>query len=238
MSRQTIYMNDDVSEYLMSVSGREPEVLAALREETSGLPGAMMQISPMQGQFMDLIVRMTGAKRIIEVGTYTGYSSTVMALALPHDGVLVACDIDEECTAVARRAWARAGVEDKITLHLAPAVETLDGLIADGQAGRYDLAFIDADKGGYPDYWERCLTLLRPGGLIIVDNVLFFGGVPENYDDDRLRELFTDPDGTERHHRIDVVKLIRAFNRLIQNDERVDLAMIPVGDGMTLAVKR
>ena len=238
MSRQTIYMSDDIADYLISVSGREPDVLAALRQETLGLPGSTMQISLIQGQFMGLIVRMTGAKRIIEVGTYTGYSSTVMAMALPQDGALVACDINQEWTDVAKRYWAKAGVEDKITLHLAPALETLDKLIDEGQAERFDLAFIDADKGGYGDYWERCLTLLRPGGLIIVDNVLFMGGVPEIYDDAKLARMFTMPDGIERPDRIDVVHTIRAFNRKIHHDERVDLAMIPVGDGMTLALKR
>jgi predicted O-methyltransferase YrrM len=181
---------------------------------------SIMQISPEQGQFMRLLVEMIGARRAIEVGTFTGYSSISVALGLPEDGRLVACDVSEEWTDIARRYWAEAGVADKITLHLAPALETLDSLVAAGEAGAYDFAFIDADKGGYMDYYERCLVLVPEGGVIAVDNVLWEGRVADPEDTDESTEA------------------IRAFNTKLLADERVSLSMLPLADGLTLARKR
>jgi caffeoyl-CoA O-methyltransferase len=175
MSRRSIVLTDALYEYLLSVSLREPELLARLRQETALQEMSRMQISPEQGQFMFLLLRLIGARRCLEIGVFTGYSSLVSALALPADGRIVACDISEEWTAIARRYWREAGVEPKIDLRIAPALETLDGLIEAGEAGRFDFAFIDADKESYLAYYERVLRLLRPGGLLAVDNVLWSG---------------------------------------------------------------
>jgi caffeoyl-CoA O-methyltransferase len=214
-------MPDDLHEYVLGVSLREPEVLRALREETASHPRASMQISPEQGQLMGLLVRAIGARTAIEVGVFTGYSSIAVALALPDDGRLVACDRSEEYTAVARRYWREAGVEHKIDLRLAPALETLDGLIADGRAGEFDFAFIDADKEAYQDYFERLLELVRPGGFVTVDNVLWSGRVVDPGHDD-------DPDTIA----------IRRFNERLRDDPRVEISMVPIGDGLTIAMKR
>jgi predicted O-methyltransferase YrrM len=207
-------------DYIRRVTLREPDVLRRLREETAGNPQVNMQISPEQGQFMALLMHLIGARRTIEVGVFTGYSSLAVALALPDDGRMIACDVSEEWTAVARRYWREAGVEHKIDLRLRPALETLDGLIASGEAGRFDFAFIDADKENYAHYFERALVLLRPGGLIAVDNVLWSGKVldPEENDAD--------------------TRAIRAFNENLHTDERVWLSMLPVRDGLTLASKK
>lgn len=220
MSRRTIALTDALHDYLLSVSLREPELLRRLREETAAGPSANMQISPEQGQFMALLARLTGARRCLEVGVFTGYSSLAVALALPDDGRLLACDVSERWTAVARRYWAEAGVAHRIDLRLAPAMETLEGLLADGEAGRYDLAFIDADKENYLGYYERVLRLLRAGGLVLVDNTLWSGRV-------------ADPENAEA----DTVAL-RHFNEHLHRDERVDLSLLPIGDGLTLARKR
>jgi predicted O-methyltransferase YrrM len=222
MSNRTIQVTDDLYEYLLSVSSREPDVLRRLREETAAATGDRfrMQISPEQGQFMQLLARLTGARRALEVGVFTGYSSLAVALAMPDDGRLVACDVSEEWTSIARRYWAEAGVAGKIDLRLAPATETLAGLVAAGEAGTYDFAFVDADKGNYATYYERALELLRPGGLIAVDNTLWSGRVADPSVDD--------PD----------TAAIRAFNETVHRDERVDLSLLPVGDGLTLALKR
>jgi predicted O-methyltransferase YrrM len=222
MSNRTIQVTDDLYEYLLSVSSREPDVLRRLREETAAATGDRfrMQISPEQGQFMQLLARLTGAHRALEVGVFTGYSSLAVALAMPDDGRLVACDVSEEWTSIARRYWAEAGVAGKIDLRLAPATETLAGLVAAGEAGTYDFAFVDADKGNYATYYERALELLRPGGLIAVDNTLWSGRVADPSVDD--------PD----------TAAIRAFNETVHRDERVDLSLLPVGDGLTLARKR
>jgi O-methyltransferase len=217
---RNVQVNDTLYRYILDHSLREPAVLAELRAETAQLPMAGMQIGPEQGQLMGLMARLTGARRCIEVGVFTGYSSLAVALALPPDGRIVACDVSEEWTAIARRYWKKAGVEARIDLRLAPAVETLDGLIAAGEAGRYDMAFIDADKGGYLAYYERCLALLRTGGLIMVDNTLWSGDV-------------ADPGNTKP----DTVSL-RAFNEALHRDERIDLALLPIGDGVTFARKR
>ncbi len=220
MSSRVLDMTESLYGYVLANSLREPPVLARLREETAKLPMAGMQIGPDQGQFMRLLVELIGARRAVEVGTFTGYSSLSVALALPADGTLVACDISEEYTAIARRYWAEAGVTERIDLRLGPALETLDGLIADGGTGAYDFAFIDADKTNYDGYYERCLTLLRPGGLIAIDNVLWGGAVVD--DSDQTADTLA----------------IRALNAKIHKDERVSISLATVGDGLMLARKR
>jgi caffeoyl-CoA O-methyltransferase len=211
---------DDLYAYLLDVSLREHDVLRSLREETAGLERSNMQIGPEQGQLMALLVELLEARKALEVGTFTGYSALAVALALPEDGRLVACDVSEEWTAVGRRHWAAAGVAHKIDLRLAPALETLDGLLANGEAGTFDFAFIDADKEGYDAYYERTLELIRPGGLIVLDNTLWEGKV-------------VDPDVTDPD-----TEAIRAINAKLATDERVTLSLLPVGDGLTLARKR
>jgi predicted O-methyltransferase YrrM len=220
VSRQTLTLDDRLYHYLLDASLREPEIQRRLREETARHPKAEMQIAPEQGQFMVLLVRLLGARRILEVGVFTGYSSLAMALALPPDGRLIACDVSEEFTAVARRYWAEAGVADRIELRIAPAVETLDALLAAGEAGRFDLAFIDADKPSYDAYYERSLALLRPGGLILLDNTLQEGQV-------------ADPGVATEN-----VIAIRRLNEKLLGDTRIDLSLLPVADGLTLARKR
>ena len=220
MSSRTLGLDDTLHAYLLEVSLREPEPLARLREATAGMRNARMQVSPEQGQLMGLLIELTGARRVLEVGTFTGYSALAMALALPEDGRIVACDVSEEWTAVAREHWRRAGVAHRIELRLAPAQQTLDALLAGGEAGSFDFAFIDADKGGYLAYYERCLALLRAGGLIAVDNTLWSGRPADPHDDD--------PDTVA----------IRDFNRALHGDERVTLSLLPIGDGLTLARKR
>ncbi|MGF1640493.1 MAG: class I SAM-dependent methyltransferase [Rhodospirillales bacterium] len=220
MSSRTIAVDDRLYDYLCSVSLRETPLQRRLRDETRAMPEANMQISPEQGQFMALLVQLIGAERIVEVGTFTGYSALAMAAVLPASGRLVACDVSERWTAIARRYWAEAGLSDRIDLRLAPAMTTLDDLIAAGEGGRYDFAFIDADKENYRGYYERVLTLLRPGGLVAVDNVLWGGRVvdPTKRDND--------------------TEAIRAFNTALRDDRRVDLSLVPIGDGLTLARKR
>jgi caffeoyl-CoA O-methyltransferase len=220
MSRQSIGLDGRLYDYLLGASLREPPALARLREETAAHPRAGMQISPEQGQFMQLLLRLMDARRVVEVGVFTGYSSLAMALALPPEGRILACDVSEEYTAIACRHWAAAGVAGKIELVLAPARDTLDARLAAGEAGRYDFAFIDADKGGYLGYYERLLQLLRPGGLVAVDNTLWDGAVADPAD-----------------HSPDTVAL-REFNARLHADERVDLSLVPIGDGLTLARKR
>jgi caffeoyl-CoA O-methyltransferase len=220
MSNRSITLTDSLYDYMNEVSLREPLLLLALREETSELTQRSMQIAPEQGQFMALVARLIGARRCLEVGVFTGYSSLATALALPDDGRIVACDVSEEWTSVARRYWKRAGVEHKIDLRLAPATRTLDALLAQGQAGTFDFAFIDADKTNYLEYYERTLALLRTGGLMLVDNTLWSGRVadPEIADADTVA--------------------LRHFNEVLHRDERVDLSLLPLGDGLTLARKR
>ncbi|HKT31423.1 MAG TPA: class I SAM-dependent methyltransferase [Gammaproteobacteria bacterium] len=220
MSNRTISMTDGLYQYLLQVSLREPPILQRLRAETAKHAKHGMQISPEQGQFMRLLVRMLGASRCIEVGVFTGYSSLSVALALPDDGHIIACDVSAEYTAVARRYWHEAGVEKRITLQLAPALETLDGLLKRGEQGRYDFAFIDADKGNYLNYYERIIRLMRPGGVIAVDNVLWDGAVIDKKDKSK-----------------DTVA-IREFNLALHKDQRIELSMVPIGDGLTLARKR
>jgi predicted O-methyltransferase YrrM len=220
MTDRRLQITDHVHRYLLDTSVREPDVLARLRAVTAPLPLAQMQIGPEQGQFMALLAKLIGARRCIEVGVFTGYSSLAVALALPEDGRIVACDVSEEWTSIARRFWREAGVERKIELKLQPAVQTLEALLAAGEAGRYDFAFIDADKGSYATYYELLLKLLRPGGLIAVDNTLWSGQVA----DANTR----DPNAIA----------LRAFNDKVHRDERVDLSLLPVGDGLTLVRKR
>jgi caffeoyl-CoA O-methyltransferase len=220
LARRRTAIDERLNDYIRSHSLREPPLLAELRAETAKLPMGGMQISAEQGQFMGLLVELIGARRTIEVGTFTGYSSLVVALALPRDGELIACDVSEEYTSVARRYWAKAGVADKIDLRLGPAIETLDRLLEGGEAGGFDFAFIDADKRNYLGYYERCLTLLRPGGLIAVDNVLWSGQVADPQAQD------SDTTG------------VRALNDHVHADERVSISLLPIGDGLTLARKR
>jgi predicted O-methyltransferase YrrM len=219
MSNRSIGLSDALYDYLLSVSLREPEILAELRRETMAMSERSMQIAPEQGQFMALLVRLTGARRILEIGTFTGYSALAMALALPPEGRIVACDVSEPWTQIARRYWQRAGVAQRIELRLAPALQTLDALIAEGGGGSFDFAFIDADKSRYLDYYERSLVLLRPDGLIAVDNTLWGGSV-------------ADPAKTDAD-----TAAIRAFNVALHDDPRIELSLVPIGDGLTLARK-
>lgn len=221
MSRNSINLSPALEQYLLAHSLREPALLQELRARTSELAQANMQISPVQGQLMGLLAKLINAKKVIEVGTFTGYSALSVAEALPEDGQLIACDVSEDWTSIAQEYWARAGVQDKITLKLAPAAQTLDELLAAGHEGSFDMAFIDADKSNYATYYERCLKLLRPGGIVLVDNVLWGGQVCD--------EGAQDED----------TKAIRALNALIHQDERVEMmSMLPVGDGLTIARKR
>jgi len=209
-----------VYDYLISASLREPPILRRLREETAAMPQGVMEVPPEHGQFMGLLAQLMGVKNALEIGVFTGYSSLSVALAMPDDGRMVACDISEEFTKVARRYWKEAGVEHKIQLHLRPALETLRELMAEGRANSFDFAFIDADKTSYAKYYECALELVRPGGLIMVDNVLWSGKT-------------ADPKETDA----DTVAL-RAFNEKVHADARVVHSMLPLGDGVTLAVKR
>jgi predicted O-methyltransferase YrrM len=219
MANQTIGISKNLRDYLLSVSVREPEILTQLRLETNQHPMGMMQIAPEQGQFMSLLVQLMGAKKTLEVGVFTGYSSLAVALALPADGRIIACDVSEEYTQIARRYWEKAGIAHKIDLRIAPALETLDKLIADGETDSFDFAFIDADKSTYDDYYERCLQLVRPGGLIAIDNVLWSGRVAESeVQDNRTNK-------------------IRALNEKLHQDTRVNLSVVPIADGLTLAMK-
>ncbi len=220
MSSQHLELSWELWDYIRGRSLREPDVLRRLREETAPLPLARMQISPEQGQFMGLLMRLMEARMTIEVGVFTGYSSISVAMALPDDGKIIACDVSEEWTSIARRYWREAGVASKIDLRLRPALETLDALLAEGRAGAFDFAFIDADKSNYSNYYERCIKLVRPGGLIAIDNVLWHGDVinPAKQDEDTQE--------------------IRAFNDRLSRDDRVWVSMLPISDGLTLAMKK
>jgi predicted O-methyltransferase YrrM len=219
MSNKSISLNDRVYDYLLSVSLREPALLQQLREETASHPRAMMQIAPDQGQFLALLIQLTGAKKTLEIGVFTGYSSLSVALALPSDGKMIACDVSEEYTAIARRYWQAAGVADKIDLRLQPAIQTLEELEGAGEAETFDFAFIDADKENYQNYYEGCLKLLRKGGLIAIDNVLWSGQVADPKIQDKSTEA------------------LRNFNKKLHRDQRVTISMIPLADGLSLARK-
>ena len=218
MSNQTLTLDEPLRQYLLDVSLREHPEQAALREATRSLPQAHMQISPEQGQLMQLLVKLMGARRTLEVGVFTGYSALTVALALPEGGKVLACDVSEAFTAVGRPFWRRAGVAERIELVLGPALDTLDARLASGEAGTYDFAFIDADKTNYDGYYERTLRLLRPGGLVAFDNVLWNGRVAAPAKDDDTAAL-------------------QRLNRKLHTDPRVELAMVPIGDGLTLARK-
>lgn len=220
MPPRQLTLDERLYGYLLEVGGREPEIGRRLREKTAAMPMAGMQIGPDQGNLMALLVELTGARRAIEVGTFTGYSALRTAMALPADGELVCCDVSTEWTSVGKPFWDEAGVAGKIDLRIAPATETLDALIDAGWAGTVDFMFIDADKSGYDAYYERGLVLVRPGGLIAVDNVLWNGAVVDDRDQS------------------DDTRAIRALNAKIRKDERVTMALLPVGDGLTLARKR
>lgn len=220
MSSRRLVVADDVHQYIIDHSVRESDLLARLRAETSKLPMAEMQIGPEQGQFMALLAKLINAKRCIEIGVFTGYSALVVALALPDDGKIVACDVNEEWTSIGRRYWKEAGVDHKIDLRLQPALRTLDSLIAAGESGSYDYSFIDADKPNYDAYYERVLQLLRPGGLILIDNVLWSGRV-------------ADPKANDAH-----TMVFKNLNAKLHKDERIDVSLLGIGDGVTLARKR
>jgi predicted O-methyltransferase YrrM len=220
MSSRTLQITSALYDYIQRTGVRESPTAAALRIETAKLPMAGMQISPEQAAFMQLIIKLLGVRRALEVGTFTGYSALAVAEALPADGRLIACDVSAEWTAIGKRHWVAAGVADKIDLRLAPAVETLDQLVGAGHGGTFDFAFIDADKSNYDAYYERALTLLRKGGLIGVDNTLWNGAVV----DDQRQDADT--------------RAIRVLNEKIHADARVDMVLLPIGDGLTLARKR
>lgn len=220
MTGQTLPLDDALYSYLIDVSLRESPTLRKLREETAKTPQADLQIAPEQGQLMALLVRLMGARRTLEIGVFTGYSALVTAAALPADGRVVACDISEQWTRIARVYWQEAGVADKIDLKLGPAAETLRALCDAGQEGRFDFAFIDADKSQYDTYYELCLRLLRAGGLIAFDNTLWGGEVADPAVED------TD------------TKALRRLNLKLRDDQRIDLSLVPIGDGLTLALKR
>ena len=219
MSKETLGLDDNLYNYLLSVSLRETAEQESLRSETAKQPYSMMQISPDQGQFMALLLKLMNARRVIEIGTYTGYSALTMALALPKDGELIACDVSREWTSIGERYWKKANVADKIDLRIAPASKTLKALIDEGQSGSFDFAFIDADKESQINYYQLCLELIRPGGIIAIDNVLWGGSVAD-----------------ARNRGTDTVA-IREFNDYVYQDSRVDISLVPIGDGLTLARK-
>jgi caffeoyl-CoA O-methyltransferase len=220
MSHRTLSLTDELHAYLLAQGVRESDAARRLREETAGMPMARMQISPEQGALMQMLVRLLGARRTLEIGTFTGYSALVVAEALPAGARVVTCDVSAEWTAIARRYWAEAGVADRIDLRLRPALETLDDLLAGGSGSAFDFSFIDADKTNYDAYYERSLALLRPGGLVAIDNTLWSGAV--------IDAARNDED----------TRAIRALNARVRQDQRVEMVMLPVGDGLTLARKK
>ena len=220
MAQSTLGLPADLRAYLLKVGVREPDVLRRLRDETESIPQHNMQISAEQGALMSMLVEVSGARRCIELGTFTGYSSLAVALALPDDGSILCCDVSEEWTSMARRYWAEAGIEKKVELRIGPALDTLDALLADGESGTYDFAFVDADKVSYPHYYERLVELVRPGGLMLWDNVLWGGAVIDPEDDDEATQA------------------IRTINEQLVADERVSIVMVPIGDGLTILRKR
>ena len=220
MSRTTIQIDEALNDYLREISVRETEVMAELRERTASMEAANMQISAEQGALMTLLVELMGVERAIEIGTFTGYSALCIGRALPEDGELVCCDVDEEWTSIARDYWAKEGLDDRIRLELRPALETLEALIDDGHRGDFDFAFVDADKQNYVDYYEGCMDLVRPGGLLAFDNVLWSGSVVDPEDDDSS------------------TKAIRRLNDTVADDDRVTPSLVPIGDGLLLARKR
>ncbi len=217
MSRGTIQVDDRVAQYLDDTNRAETPVQRRLRDDTGKMSNAGMQIGANQGSFMAFLVGLTGAKNCLEIGTFTGYSALAVAAALPRDGKLICCDVSDEWTAIGRKAWAEAGAADRIDLRIGPAADTLDRLIADGQTGRFHFAFIDADKENYDRYYEQCLLLVRKGGLIAIDNMLWDGAVADPQDQEKSTVA------------------IRALNAKLRGDPRIDFSLIPVGDGIALA---
>jgi predicted O-methyltransferase YrrM len=220
MSRTTLPLTERLHQYLLASSLREHPALRQLRDDTSALPAAGMQIAPEQGQFMALLVELIGARRVLEIGCFTGYSALAMALALPPDGRLVTLEVNAEPIELGRRAWRAAGVAERIEVRLGLALDSLDALLRDSSADTFDLAFIDADKKSYDAYYERALRLVRPGGLILLDNVLWGGAVADPADHERQTEA------------------LRALNAKLHRDERISLSLLPLGDGLTVARKR
>ena len=220
MSSSTLQLNEKVYDYLLGHSLRESAACQQLREETKSMKMGMMQVSPEQGQFMSLLVELIDARKAVEVGTFTGYSALCVAQALPADGTLVCCDVSDEWTAVGKKYWEQAGVSDRISLRIGPAIDTLTAMRDAGEEGTFDFGFIDADKANYQFYYEHVLALLRTGGLLLIDNVLWGGSV-------------ANPDKTDED-----TEAIRALNTFVHHDDRVSLSMLPVGDGLTLALKR
>jgi predicted O-methyltransferase YrrM len=220
MSSSTLQLNEKVHDYLLGHSLRESTACQQLREETRPMKMGMMQVSPEQGQFMAFLVELTGTRKAVEVGTFTGYSALCVAQALPADGTLVCCDVSEEWTAVGKKYWEQAGVSDRISLRIGPAIDTLTAMRDAGEEGTFDFGFIDGDKANYQSYYEHVIALLRTGGLLLIDNVLWGGSV-------------ANPDKTDED-----TEAIRALNTFVHHDDRVSLSMLPVGDGLTLALKR
>ena len=220
MSSTTIGLSNELRKYMLNVSFRDDEILRQLREETLTLKEAQMQISPEQGAFLSILTKILNAKKTLDIGVFTGYSSLVVARELPDDGLVVACDTSIEWTSIAKKYWKLAGIDNKVDLHLAPAKETLEKLIEDGQASTYDFSFIDADKINYQSYFENSLILVKPGGIIAVDNVLWSGQVIDQTDFEPA------------------TRAIRSFNEKLYQDNRVSISMVPIGDGLTLAYKK
>jgi len=220
MSSSTIGLSNELRNYMLDISFRDDDILRQLRKETLKLKEAQMQISPEQGAFLTILTKILNAKKTLDIGVFTGYSSLVVARELPDDGSVVACDTSIEWTSIAKKYWKLAGVDNKVGLHLAPARETLEKLIEDGQASTYDFSFIDADKINYQSYYEYSLTLVKPGGIIAVDNVLWSGQVIDEYDSEPA------------------TRAIRSFNEQLYQDDRVSISMVPIGDGLTLAYKK
>ena len=219
MTKQTWGLNASLYDYYQAIAFREPEILKELRQATSQLPMANMQIAPEQGQFMALLVQLTGARKILEIGVFTGYSSLALALALPPQGRVLGCEISAEYAAIARQFWQKAGVSEKIDVLLGPAVTSLEQLLANGEQESFDLAFIDANKSDYDQYYELSLQLVRPGGLILIDNVLWYGKVADETVQDKATQS------------------IRNLNAKLHQDPRISLCLVPIGDGLTLALK-
>ena len=220
MSSSTVGLSNELRKYMLDVSFRDDDILRQLREETLTLKEAQMQISPEQGALLSILTKILNAKKTLDIGVFTGYSSLVVARELPNDGLVVACDTSIEWTSIAKKYWKLAGVDNKVDLHLAPAIQTLEKLIEDGQGSTYDFSFIDADKINYQWYYEHSLTLVKPGGIIAVDNVLWSGQVIDESDSEPA------------------TRAIRSFNEKLYQDDRVSISMVPIGDGLTLAYKK
>jgi predicted O-methyltransferase YrrM len=238
VSGKDFAVDDSVVEHLLSIGRKEHPVLRELRQATAKMPGAGMQISPLQANVMRVLLRLMAARRVLEVGTFTGYSALAMAFALPEDGELLTLDVDAETTEIARQAWQKAGMSARIQAITGPATETMDALIAEGRTGDFDFAFIDADKINYPHYWERALVLLRQGGGILVDNILYGGAALSSVSDEDLIERAARRPPERRQAMLESARAIRAFNSALREDDRVDLVSIPISDGITLAVKK